>query len=174
MDPLSPSIHPLWFFWPGTFGVAATIVAVRVARLARASGRSNPARYGLAAAPFVTLALPAVPMIVGIDVECADGTHFLSFNITALLLGAFGILAWLGVLWRLYLAAGLSGEDAQRPLGIIGGLVGLGMLVEFVVSSVSLEVYCVGSDPAPLYWHLGVAVAASVVVAAASSLARGK
>lgn len=59
MDPLSPSIHPLWFFWPGTFGVTAAVIAVRAVRLARAAGRSRGVCFGLAAAPFFALAFPS-------------------------------------------------------------------------------------------------------------------
>jgi uncharacterized membrane protein YidH (DUF202 family) len=169
VDPLSPSIHPPWFFWPGTFAVAAAVVAVRAAMLGRASGRSRGVCFGLAAAPFVALALPVVPMIIGIQVACADGTHFTSFNAIALVFGVVGILAWLGIVRTLYVIAGQSREELERPLGVIGGLLAVGMLVEFVVSSVSLEGYCLSNDPVSLYWHVGVAVGASVLAAAATA-----
>ena len=169
MEPLSPSIQPLWFFWPGTFAVAAAVVAARAAMLARASGRSRGACFGLAATPFVALALPVVPMTIGIQVACADGTHFTSFNAIALVFGVVGILVWLGIVRTLYVVAGLSREELERPLGVLGGLLAVGMLVEFVVSSVSLEGYCLSDDPVSLFWHIGVAAGASVLAAAATA-----
>jgi hypothetical protein len=169
VEPLSPSLHPLWFFWPGTFGVAAAIVAARTARLGRASGRSRGFCFGLAATPFLASVLPVVPMTVGIDVACADGTHFTSFNTIVLVLGGAGIVAWVGIVRSLYLIAGTGRDELERRLGVLGGLLVVGMLVEFVVSTVSLEGYCAGNTSAALYWHIGVAVAASVLAAAGTA-----
>ena len=104
-------------------------------------------------------------MTIGIDVACADGTHFTSFNTIALVIGVAGILAWLGVIRSVYLFAGIGREELERRLGLIGGFLLVGMLVEFMVSTVSLEVYCAGDDPAPLYSHIGVAIAASFLAA---------
>lgn len=166
MDPLTPIRAP-WFYWPGTFGVAATVASVHLYLVGAAGGREHRRRLGTAVAAFLSVLIAVVPLKLGVYAVCADGTHNLRYNVVAGTLGVVGVVAWLAVVWRLYVAAGMSAVPAQRPPVVLGIVVAGGMVVEFLVSTVSVEGYCAHDDVGPLFGHAAGAVVVSLVAAAA-------
>lgn len=152
---------PLWFYWPITFATAASIAVGRLIR--------GPGGLGLAAVAGVSVFLPVVPLWLGLSVTCDDGTHFLDFNAIALGVGAGAVVVWLYIVSRLYGLAGQSRPEIDRSVLTMfaGILVGLG--VEFLASTISVETYCGRSTTGML---VQLVVAALVSIAAGVTWSR--
>ena len=136
--------NPVWFLWPVTFALVAGVTVHRLLR------RRAPLAAVVA---VVSVAIPVVPLIVAIPVRCSDEDAVLDLRFPALLVGLLGVVAWLAILARL-------GEPAESDRRTVVNLVllGVGLPVEFVASSVTLAVRCAGTSE-PVAWHLAVAAA---------------
>ena len=100
--------------------------------------------------------------------QCDDGTQFHDFNLALIVAGFAGIIAWLFILSKLYVAAGEEDHQVERAtLAMFFGLV-VGMALEFVASTITIEGYCNGARSG-LFGQLAVAVALGLIAALAWS-----
>lgn len=161
------ALEVAWFYWPVTFAIAIGVAVGRLVRLGRGvlAGPSAQVRIGtIALAP---VALPVVPFWLGMSTQCADGTQFHDFNLALIAAGLAGIIAWLFILSRLYVAAGEADIRVERvTLVMFFGLL-LGMALEFLVSTITIEGYCNGARSG-LVGQVAVAVALGLMAALAS------
>ena len=135
-----------WFFFPITFATAATIACARVFRLARQNAVPDSSAVRGAMVIGVSAALAVVPLTIATPIRCNDDSYAPALNIPAGGLGLLGIVAWLAVVAWAYKSAGDSQQRAERSIVIL--LVGMivSMAIEYVASSISLEVYCTGKN----------------------------
>jgi hypothetical protein len=166
VDPLTVTRAP-WFYWPGTFGVVATVAAVHLYLVGGDGPRPSQRRLAVATAAFFSVLVAVVPLKIGVYAVCADGTHGLRYNVVAGSIGIAGVVVWLAVVWRLYMAVGMGAGPAQRPPVVLGIVATAGMVVEFLVSTVSVEGYCAYDDRSRLFGHAVGALALCLVAAAA-------
>ena len=165
---LGVALDLAWFYWPVTFAIAVGVALGRLVRLARGVSAGPSARVRLDVIAIASVALPVVPLWRGMSTECADGTQFHDFNLALIFAGFAGIIAWLFILSKLYDVAGEEDNRAERAtLVMFFGLV-VGMALEFVASTITIEVYCSG-DRSWLVGQLAVAVALGLMAALAWS-----
>ena len=157
-----------WFYWPVTFAMAMGVAVGRLVRLRRGVSAGPSAWVLLGVIAIASAALPVVPLWRGMSTQCDDGTQFHDFNLPLIFAGFGGIIAWLFILSKLYVAAGEEDHRVERAtLVMFFGLV-VGMALEFVASAVTIEVYCSG-DRSWLVGQLAVAVALGLIAALAWS-----
>ena len=157
-----------WFYWPVTFAIAMGVAVGRLVRLARGVSAAPSARVRLGAIAIASVGLPVVPLWLGMSIQCADGTQFHDFRLALIIAGFAGIVAWLFILSKLYVTAGEEDDRVERAtLLMFFGLV-VGMALEFVASTITIEVYCSG-DRSGLVGQLAVAVALGLIAALAWS-----
>ncbi len=162
------SLDVAWFYWPVTFAIAMGVAVGRLLRLGRGVSAGRSARVIMGVIAIASVALPVVPLWRGMSTECADGTQFHDFNLPLIFAGFAGIIAWLFILSKLYLAAGEEDHRVERAtLVMFFGLV-VGMALEFVASTVTIEVSCSG-DRSWLVGQLAVGVALGLIAALAWS-----
>lgn len=153
-----------WFYWPVTFAIAMGVAVGRLVRLGRGVSAGSSARVIMGVIAIASVALPIVPLWRGLSTECADGTQFHDFNLPLIFAGFAGIIAWLFILSKLYVAAGEEDHGVERAtLVMFFGLV-VGMALEFFASTITIEVYCSG-DRSGLVGQLAVAVALGLISA---------
>jgi hypothetical protein len=99
----------VWFFWPVTF---ALVTAPTVCRLVRRRA------WGAAAGAVMSLALPVVPLVVAIPVQCSDGDPVLDLRIPALGVGLLAVVAWLASIVTLAVGCGDTREPLAWHLGL--------------------------------------------------------
>ncbi len=159
----------MWFYWPVTFAFATGAAVGRLIRLRRQGGGGRLAGVSLGAAAIASVALPVLPFWLGMSVQCADGTQFHDFNLALMAAGLAGIIAWLFLLSRLYVAADEGDQRVERvTLTMFFGVL-IGMAVEFFASTITVEVYCASADRSGLAGQLGIAIAVGLVAALAWS-----
>lgn len=92
-----------------------------------------------------SVAVPIIPFMIGSGATCSDTGLGLRLNLYALLAGFPALVAWVAVLWGLYVAAGGNRANGERyPLILFFGVLA-GMVVEFPFSMSSIDTYCQGS-----------------------------
>jgi hypothetical protein len=158
----------IWFHWPVTFAAVAAIALFRLGRLGGRNGTPVRTTVARGALVVVSVSMVVVPLVIALPVHCDDDSHVLDLRVAGLGIGLFAIVAWLFVLFRLFLAAGDTRADADRSIQRLSAVLLVGLPVEFAASGVTLEVACGGTDK-PLVAHLTAAtlVLALGVVAAA-------
>ena len=163
----------VWFYWPVTFAIAAGIAVGRLVRLGSGGYAGQSATVPLSVMAIASAALPVVPLWLGISVSCDDGTQFLDFNGVYLGAGVVGIIVWLFILSRLYNSAGEEPYRVERnTLTMFGGLV-IGMALEFLASTVSIEGLCSDSNSF-MFGQLGTGVVLALTAAFATSRTTSK
>jgi hypothetical protein len=164
----SVALDLAWFYWPVTFALAMGVAVGRLVRLGRGVSAGSSARAPLGAVAIASAGLPVVPLWLGISTQCDDRTQFHDFNLALVVAGFAGIIAWLFILSRLYVAAGQEEDRVERAtLTMFFGLV-VGMTVEFFASTITIEGYCSGARSG-LVGQLAVAVMLGLITAAAWS-----
>ena len=165
---LSVALDLAWFYWPVTFAIAMGIAVGRLVRLGRGVSAGPSARVPLGAIAIASVGLPVVPLWLGISTHCDDGTQFHDFNLALIVAGFAGIIAWLFILSKLYVAAGQEDDRVERAtLTMFFGVV-VGMALEFFASTITIEGYCSGARSG-LVGQLAVAVALGLIAAGAWS-----
>lgn len=165
---LSAALDLAWFYWPVTFAIAMGVAVGRLVRLGRGLSSGSSARAPLGAIAVASVGLPVVPLWLGISTQCDDGTQFHDFNLAHIVVGFAGIIAWLFILSKLYVAAGQENDEVERAtLTMFFGLV-VGMALELFASTITIEGYCSGARSG-LVGQLAVAVALGLIAAGAWS-----
>lgn len=151
-----------WFYWPITFAVAATIAAFLLYRTARYYGKTHRKGLVLGLCGALAASAPVVTIGLGLYARCADNGHLSRVRPAVLILALIILLGWLAALWLLFWAAGMAPVESQRPPTRIFLFMVPAMIIEFGISTISLEEYCFG-DPSWMNRQLLAAVVLPVV-----------
>ncbi len=136
---------PVWFWWPITFAIASAAAAAHIAGTARRNGAPPARLLTLAGLAVLSAALPIVPFGIGFGATCGDTGLGPRLNLVGLSAGFPALVAWVAILWGLYLAAGGNRAHGERyPLILFFGVLA-GMVLEFPFSMSSMATYCEGS-----------------------------
>ena len=135
----------MWFWWPLTFAVAAVGTAAHIAGTARRNDAPPARLVVLAGMGVLSAAVPIIPFMIGSGATCSDTGLGLRLNLYALLAGFPALVAWVAILWGLYLTAGGDRTYGERyPIILFFGVLA-GMVLEFPFSMSSIDTYCQGS-----------------------------
>ena len=136
---------PLWFWWPLTFAVAAVGAAAHIAGTARRNNAPPARLLVFAGLAVLSAAVAIIPFMIGSGATCSDTGLGLRLNLYALLAGFPALVAWVAMLWGLYVTAGGDRAYGERyPLILFFGVLA-GMVLEFPFSMSSIDTYCQGS-----------------------------
>ncbi|MDQ3641457.1 MAG: hypothetical protein M3450_08345, partial [Actinomycetota bacterium] len=98
------ALDVFWFYWPVTFAIAMGVAVGRLVRLGRGVSAGSSTRVLLGATVIASVGLPVVPLWLGMSTQCDDGTQFQDFNLPLIIAGFAGIITWLFIPSKLYVA----------------------------------------------------------------------
>lgn len=94
---------------------------------------------------MVSAGVPILPFMMGFGAGCSDTGLAPRLNLYAVLTGFPALVAWVAIVWALYLSAGGDRAYGERyPLILFFGVLA-GMVLEFPFSMSSMDTYCHGS-----------------------------
>ena len=118
----------------------------------------------------LSAAIPKSAFMLGSGATCSDTGLGFRLNLYALLAGFPALVAWVAILWVLYVAAGGDRANGERyPLIVFFGVLA-GMVLEFPFSMSSIDSYCQGSWRGARVHLVAAGVCAGIVGSLVSAL----